>query len=350
MRKIYKITAVSFIIMNIIFCSCSSTNLLTISVTEPAPVYIPQNIKTVGIIDRSLPSAKNEKMDKFDKILSVEGEHLDKEGAHEAIVGLHDELINNGRFPEVKTITGIENENPGLGIFPAPVPWKKIEQICSENHVDAIFTLSFYDTDTKVDYHAVPIEVNAPLGIKVPAIEHHAAIATLIKTGWRIYDPGNQFILDEHFVNDQVVLNGVGINPVNAVKAVMGRKEAVLQVSNNIGHRYALRILPYRLRVSRHYYVRGTNNFKIAKRRAQTNDWDGAAELWNDEVGNSKRKVAGRACYNMAIINEINGELNNAIEWASKSYTDYKNRKALSYLRVLENRIRRNNLLQQQKQ
>ena len=71
----------------------------------------------------------------------------------------------------------------------------------------------------------------------------------------------------------------------------------------------------YRIRVARRYYVRGTTNFKIAKHRAQTGNGDGAAELCNKEVSNPKRKVAGRACYNMAIINEINDDLNAAVEW-----------------------------------
>ena len=137
---------------------------------------------------------------------------------------------------------------------------------------------------------------------------------------------------------------------MQAVEAVIGRKEAVLEVSNLIGHNYALRILPYRMRVARNYYVRGTNNFTIAKRRAQTGDWDGAAALWEKEVPNSKGKLAGRACYNMAIISEINGDLNAAVNWASKSYVDYRNKEALGYLNLLQNRMAKNEQLVQQQQ
>jgi len=348
MRKIYSITKVSILLIGITLCSCRAKNLLTISVTEPAPVYIPSIIERIGIIDRSLPSEKNQKMDKLDKILSAEGKNLDKDGAHESVVGLFDELVNNNRFSGVKIIDRVDVRSLGLGILPSALSWKKIERICHENKVDAIFSLSLYDTDTKIDYNAVPIEISIPLGIKVPAIEHHATIATLIKTGWRIYDPTTKFILDEHFINKNIVSKGKGINPVKAAGAIIGRKEAVLQASNRIGHNYALRILPYRIRVNRHYYVRGTNNFKIAKRRAQTGKWNEAAELWDKEVSNSKRKVAGRACYNMAIINEINGALPVAVEWASKSYTDYKNKMALRYLNVLKYRIKKNKQLQQQ--
>ena len=50
----------------------------------------------------------------------------------------------------------------------------------------------------------------------------------------------------------------------------------------------------------------------------------------------------------MGIINEINGDLDAAVEWTSKSYTDYKNKLALRYLNVLKYRIERNRQLQQQ--
>ena len=50
----------------------------------------------------------------------------------------------------------------------------------------------------------------------------------------------------------------------------------------------------------------------------------------------------------MGIINEINGDLDAAVEWTSKSYTDYKNKLALRYLDVLNYRIDREIQLQEQ--
>jgi hypothetical protein len=173
-------------------------------------------------------------------------------------------------------------------------------------------------------------------------------ITTLIKSGWRIYDPANRTILDEFAFNDAQTSTGKGINPVKAAEAVIGRKEAVMKLSNSLGYAYSLRVMPYRIRVSREYFVKGTNNFRIAKRRAQTGNWDGAAELWQKEVTNRKRKVVGRACYNMAIINEINGDQQAAVEWASRAYADYKNKAALGYLNILKRRMARDRELQYQ--
>ena len=77
-------------------------------------------------------------------------------------------------------------------------------------------------------------------------------------------------------------------------------------------------------------------------------DWDEAAELWKKETSSSDPKLAGMASFNMAIVSEIKGELDIAIEWAKKSYENYGNKKALKYLNILKNRKAGDNALEKQ--
>jgi len=337
------------LVLPLLFCgmlllNCSSTNHLTLSVTEPAPVHVPKHIKRVGILNRS-ESTTNKALDKIDKILSAEGLNLDKEGAENVVQGIKDEFEKDQTFEDVVLVQSDKIENPGLGIFPSTLDWDTVNTLCEENDIDALVVLSFFDTDAIVKYNAQTIQKVNALGLKIPVIEHTVTVNTNIQAGFRIYDNGSRTLLDEIVHNDWSKSVGRGINPVKAAEAITGRKEAVLQISNNLGHDYALRTYPFKIRVLRDYYVRGTNNFEIAKRRAQTGDWNGAAELWEVETNNPKRKIAGRACYNMAIISEINGDLNAAANWASKAYTDYKDKNALRYLRIIENRMAKNELL-----
>lgn len=338
------------IVLAVALSSCSSTNYLTLSVQEPSPVYVPRSLKTVGIVDATLPEDKNQKADNLEKIFSLEEKNLDKDGAKAAVDALYNELGKTNRFTEIKLIHDPSLKSPGMGVFPATLSWETVQKICYENQVDVLFVLSFYDTDSRIEYTAIPVEVTGPLGVKIPAVEQQATVYTLIKTGWRIYDPVNKVLCDEFIDNEEVILSGRGINPMKAAEAIVGRKQAVLQRSTSIGQNYAYRILPYSIRVRREYFVRGTDNFKIAKRRAQTGNWDGAAELWMKETSNPKGKIAGRAAYNMAISNEINGELKAAVDWAAKAYTDYRNKKALPYLNILKNRISKNAQIEQESQ
>jgi hypothetical protein len=332
----------------LVFSSCK-TQQLYLNVVEPAPVTMPAYIKSIGVINRSIPTDETKTLDVLDKALSLEGVNLDKDGAMESIRGLSDELMNNSRFVEVKTLNDIDFRTSALTDFPTPLTWEIIEKICNETKTDALFSLEKFDTDTHLNYSNRKVDMKTPLGT-IPGIEHQANMETLVKTGWRIYDPSSKVILDEYIYNESVVFSGRGINPLIAASALVGRKDAVNQVSNKAGHGYALRIIPFRLRVMRDYYVKGTNNFKIAKRKAQVGKWDEAGLLWEKETANSSTKIAGRACYNMAIINEINGDLESALKWAQKSYEDTNNKLALRYVRILENRQYKSGILKIQEE
>jgi tetratricopeptide (TPR) repeat protein len=344
MKKLF-----SVIVTSVALYSCSSTNLVYISVQQPAPVTISPDIKNVGIVNRSNVADKNKALDIIDKVLTVEGDSLDRQAAQAGVIGLADELIKNNRFNNVTAFNSIDLRTNVPGQFPAPLTWDVVEKICREKHVDALFSLEMFDTDSKVSYAAVPVSMKTPLG-NIPGIEHHANMLTTVKTGWRIYDPVEKLILDEYPITKDVTFTGKGINPVAAAGAIINRKEALLDVSRKTGQDYAMRLIPYWIRVTRDYYVKGTDNFSIARRKAQTGNWDGAAELWKKETTSSSSKIAGRACYNMAIIYEINGQLDKAIEWAQKAYENYSNRLALKYVNILKRRKESNNVLSYQQQ
>lgn len=341
-----KYVIILFLSWTLISCK---TNELYLNVIEPAPVTIPSNVKKIGLINRSVPTQETQIADNVDKALSLEGVNLDKEGAAVSMKGLSDELLNNKRFDEVRVLSDIDFRTSALTSFPPPLTWEIVTQICDETGTDALFSLEKFDTDTRVNYSSHTVELKTILG-NIPALEHQVDMETLVKTGWRIYNPKSKSILDEYIYEESFVTSGKGINPILAVAALMGRKDVVNRVSEKAGHGYALRIIPFRVRVYRDYYVKGTNNFKVARRKAQLGKWDEAGELWKKETTNQGAKIAGRACYNMAIINEINGDLPVAVEWAQKAYEDYNNKLALNYVRILENRIYNSELVKMQEE
>ena len=336
-------TSTIIVLLAILFTSCK-TNELYINVLQPAPVTMPSGIKKIGIINRSIPTDETRLVDVLDKVLSLEGTDLDRDGAWESIAGLTEELKNNDRFTEVKLLNNIDFRASRIGVLPTPLSGRLVDSICTITGTDALFALERFDTDTKVSYSTPGGKIETPLG-NIPVIGLQVSMETIIKSGWRIYVPAGSDILDEFSFAESLVFTAKGINLIAAAAALKDRKNAITEVSRNAGHTYAMRILPFRLRVTRDYFVKGTNNFEIAKRKAQTGKWDEAGKLWELETGNPKIKIAGRACYNMAIINEINGSLDDALGWAQKAWEDYKTRQALKYTRILENRKYNSELL-----
>jgi hypothetical protein len=335
-----------FILVTLAFYSCSSTNLMSLSVMKPAPVSIPSTIKTVAVVDRTQATQATQRIDAVHKVLTLETNDLQRAGAQSSLHGLSDELMKNSRFTDVRPLN-LDLRTYGAGVFPSALPWDSVDNICRESNTDALFSLELFDAESKVNYEATPANINVGLA-NLPAVEHHVNMTTTVKTGWRIYDPSSRTILDEYVLDRNISSSASGINPLVAASALNGRIEAVKDVSTQAGQAYADRILPYWIRVSRDYFVGGNDNFKTARRYAQAGNWDGAAAIWQQETRNTDGKLAGRACYNMAIIAEINGNLDGAIQWAQKSYEDYKIRLALNYLNILNYRKRQNDLLKSQ--
>jgi len=320
--------------------SCK-TNQLFINVVQPAPVTIAPEIKKAGIINRSIPTDETKIFDIIDKALTLESADLDSNGAQQSIAGLRDELLGNDRFSEVKVIDDTEFRASRVGLLPPPLSWDIVEMICRESQTDALFALERFDTDTRLGHSGSATSVKTPVG-NIPGL--NTAVEIIINTGWRIYDPSSRTIVDEFSFAEQLVLRS-GINPLGTVLALASRREAVTEASLNAGHTYAIRLLPWNLSVTRDYFVKGTDNFKKAKRKAQNGKWDEAGELWFAETDNPSGKIAGRAAYNMAIISEINGKRYEALSWAQKAWEDYRIKAGLRYTAILNERKRNEGIL-----
>ncbi len=303
--------------------SCSSTNLMSLSVTEPATVSLPPNAKTAAVVNRSFAADDSRTVDAIHRTISLESKNLQAAGAGASLTGLTDALIRSNRFVSVKKLSNLDLRSYGAGVFPVYLSWDTVEKICRENHADVLFSLELFDAGSTVS-------------LNIANFVQVLNAKTQVETGWRIYDPSTRNILDQFVLNRD--LNCQGGNFLTVGSAQLGRKEAVIKAGNRTGEDYASRIIPYSIRVSRYYYVRGNGSFSLAKRMAQAGDWGGAANIWREATNSPSGKVAGRACYNMAIISEINGDLNGALQWARKAYEVYRTPYALDYVNILQQR------------
>jgi hypothetical protein len=308
----------------IVVCySCSSTNLMSLSVTEPATVSLPPNAKSAAVVNRSFAANDSRAVDAIHRTISLESRDLQAAGAGASLTGLTDALIRSNRFESVKKLSNLDLRSCGAGVFPVYLSWDTVERICSENHVNVLFSLECFDAGSTV-------------GLNIANFVQVLNAKTQVKTGWRIYDPYTRSILDQFVIYRD--LNCQGGNFLTVGSAQLGRKEAVIKAGNRTGEDYATRVTPYSIRVSRYYYVRGNGSFSVAKRMAQAGDWGGAANIWREATNSHSGKVAGRACYNMAIISEINGDLNGALQWARKAYEVYRTPYSLDFVNILQQR------------
>src|SRR5689334_4933154 len=253
------IRGIFLVILLFAFAACK-TNLVYISVLVPAPVTIPGNVKTAGIINRSIP-ATNNPQGNIHHVLSAQTITIIKEGSAESIRGLKDALVENNRFDEVKTLDNFNMNTQSAGVISSPLSWDELAAISRANNVDIIFVLELFDTQLKVNPNQLP-DLSHPADAVNTVLTTGVDITTTVKTGWRIYNPSLKTIHDESIFSDKFTFNANAYTAAQSTELLLGRKETIKRTANGIGRDYATQILPSWVRVSREYYVKGNENFK----------------------------------------------------------------------------------------
>ena len=64
-------------------------------------------------------------------------------------------------------------------------------------------------------------------------------------------------------------------------------------------------------------------------------NWQEAIEIWEEVLESANTKTAGRACLNIAVAYEVLEDTDQALEWAKRSYEEYKDKLGKDYAKVL---------------
>lgn len=316
--------------------SCKTVQI-SIQVLKPAQITLPADIKTVALVNRSLPDKKDRLRNVIEGALSGEALFADRLGSEECLKGVVEGLSES---PRLKGIIpgGIDIRGAGARQFSEPLDWKTVADICQSSGADALACLEVFDSNcsNSVSNRKVTKKVNDK---DVTSTEYIARLDVEVESGWRIYFPAGQQIIDQNIYNDSKSWTNTSDAPKKADQGLPMKDNAVSQAGFHAGKQFANRISPRWIWVSRSYYKKGHPDFEQAKRLVKVNDWKGAADLWLKQTTNSGPKIAGYACYNMALASEMDGNLEAAIEWAKKAYVDYKIGNALHYLTILQQRL-----------
>lgn len=325
-----------FTAMILALSSCK-TSQTSMQILVPAQIDVPQSIQSVGVANRSLPGKGNTFGNIVEGLFSGEAVFADKEGSERCLAGISAKLNEAPRF-SAATLHGAGLTGTGTKKFAPPLDWGEVNKLCKQYNVDALVVLESFDSDTYIDKSQRKVKRKID-DREVMVTEYLADMTITVNSGWRIYDNTSKRIVDENVYTDQKSWDSKGDSPEEAMRRLPSKRSAINETGYFSGAQYAIRISPTWMNASRSYYIKGSDPMKEAKSYVKTGNWDGAIEIWKKEVQNPDPEVAGRACYNMAVASEMKGNLNLALEWANKALRKYNNKKASSYISVLNRRL-----------
>lgn len=121
-----------------------------------------------------------------------------------------------------------------------------------------------------------------------------------------------------------------------------------------LGKSFAPKLIPSWEKVNRLYYRSSNENMRIGEKYLLDNDWLKAAAIYKGETKSKNHNIAAKATYNMALICEMEGNIDAANDWVDRSSSAYKieNQEHLfhctQYSTILEKRKKEIELLNKQ--
>ncbi|MCD6598704.1 MAG: hypothetical protein J7L04_13505, partial [Bacteroidales bacterium] len=128
---------------------------------------------------------------------------------------------------------------------------------------------------------------------------------------WRIYSNSGDVLLN-YSSSDTLNWEGMGSTRRIAESQLFPEEQVLLTAMNHNGSDFGKKNFPYWISVQRVFYTTGSAEMKKAAKLAEKSDWLGAGEIWKTLVISEDKELAARACFNMALVSEINDNLNMA--------------------------------------
>ncbi len=337
-----------FLSMILLLSGCKSTHLVTVYSLEPAPVSLSKNIKRIGLINEVQNTTSQEQIESLEAFIAATDQQWSHVGKEAAMEGLLGELSKDKRFD---TILILDSSSAIWRLNRADkkeIPWDDLKELCVSNNLDAIFSLAFYNTDTRITNKKSSMEELDLLRVKTIVDAREITLETLIENGWRIYDPFEKRVLDEIRINEELVVQAKGENAMNAVRSMTDRSDSMLLKSKGSGSTFGMRLRPYSRAIQRELYIKGSERLQQAKDAILREDWLEAARSWQLDLENDKDKIKAMACHNMAVLYEVKNDLSKAMEWAILAQGHFKDKKNTAYLDALKQRSIQNELAEEQ--
>lgn len=326
----------------LLFTNSAWVNLTLI---RPSEIMLPDYIKTIAIVNRTVQ--EENPRNKLEQVLTGEFFNQDEQAVKQVMEGFIGACAGLERYVTVRTEEAYGSDGTKT-TFPSTMDWDQVTEICNKYQTDAILAIEIFDSDFIVTHSPVKIDTRNELGLPIVRLEYHAVGVAVINFGVRLYDAVNHVIMDEYQTTHKMNFEANGGTIQAAINQMLDKVQAVNRVSFDAGFRYASRITPTYYRVTRYFYNKPKGKLGPGVRMSEVADWNGAIDAWMPVVQTGKRKHAGRAAFNIAVAYEVLGDLELAKEWASKAYTQFRDKDADNYYRVLSNRIREENIVNEQ--
>ncbi len=333
-----------FVIAVSTLLSSCGTSRIVFDIITPPEINLPGGIENSAVVSLVSPDIGND-LENVNELFKGRGELINQVAAQGCIEGFRKEIESNTNIlleqvllPEEEILHSQEQMD---------LPWEVLDSICIALDKESVIALKSFDSRTAMDYSGYDRKTEKN-PMKVWSIDfaynvstdyvYIARLKVYVNIGWKIYHPAERTIVQDRVYYDSLFTEAKGMTKNEAERGLPGIKNAVEDAGYVAGARFASKISPRRTAVERKYFKSGNEDFKQANTFVEMRYWDEAAEYWEKNIENPKPKIAGCARYNLALICEMNGKLEEAIDLVKSAGKQYHHKVIETYLQILMNR------------
>ena len=348
-RKLKILKVVYFILFPIILLnSCTSLETIQIEVAVPPQIPIAEDIQSLALMNRCInqdfTNLTSEQLEeKLRENLKENhnefNEYFQDRSASDTVLKVAaDALFGSGRFdvviPQERYIFRFDKD-----AIAKPLDISYVKSICKDFKVDAVLTLESFAEPLKTNYYSN--RYASPDGtdsVFFSTKEFSATTDITHQSEWRLYRPDELKKVVRIQVVDSIFWRESDSSQPKVYAKMPKTKEALIYGGFANGYKLAELIAPKWENQERNYYKTGNKEIDAALILLKKNQWKEAAVIWMKFAEHPSKNIRSEVEFNLALADEMNGDLDHAMEWILKSIKTKRYQLSFDYLKILDHR------------
>lgn len=296
----------------VLFSSCTKLLYTSLDVLRPAQVAFSLNTNNLLIVNNSVVQPSNyghqtQLLNEKFKNISIPTDSA----AIFCLSALNEDLEAKDFFASVQLLPN--SLNAGTEFFNHPgLNNDKVNELCKTNNSNVILALENIKVNDDLNEYFIPENSSFLSSLEVK-----------YETTWSIYYP-NDFNPVKLSFKDTLYWESESYSRKKAISDLPVRENVLIDGALDAGHKSANRFVPYWEKVDRYFFNPNNRLMKQGLDSVYVKKWKSAIETWEtayNKINNAR--IQAQAANNIAIAYEISGDIDKALEFATKSYYSF---------------------------
>jgi hypothetical protein len=331
-----------FTLIILFFSACSPLSHVTVDLTVPSKDELQDKIQSLTLVNRAADKRYTDdpsdsiQLRFFESQFNLDTLILDVSATDTLLQALGKLLFESGRYdiviPEDRFLL-----KDTLNLCADSLSRAETVNLVKLYNTDGVLSLEYFITGIKTDIYK---ETRWESYSNAFLLFYHAEMKIGYTALFRIYYPNDTMKVNNFFISDTLYWEDSDLNIKDLFRRFTFVKEGLSEAGIAAAVRLSQFIAPTWETNDRAFFSKGNKILLSTGELVMENDWESAMDVWTDAYNNKSlsKAMKSKLEFNIALGNEMLGNINEAILWGVKSYEHFYRPVTYNYLNTLKKR------------